>query len=269
MTHFHIGGLIMGEYKIKKDGHYIVPCTTAIPEDPKGIVVAVHGFASSKDCQTYQLLKEILPPAGLGMVGLELPGHGTEEAADELLRINGAIDSIEAVENYVAKTFPDQPIYYFASSFGAYLTALYMSKRSHRGRKAFFRSAAVNMPRLIVKVNPTEEEKKQIEELEANGYYDTVMEDVNLRSVRITKDLYEDFQVTDLFELFDGNLLKDHQILMAHGEKDVVIDPKAAKSFARQFGIPIRIFEGEGHSLGEKPGTAREVISMARDFYLS
>ena len=259
----------MGELKIKKPDHNIVPCTTAIPKDPKAIVITVHGFASSKDCQTYQLIEEILPPAGLGMVGLELPGHGTQESAKELLLIKGAIDSIEAVENHVAASFPDLPIYYFASSFGAYLTALYMSQRSHKGRKAFFRSAAVNMPRLIVKENPTEEEKKQIEELEANGFYDTVIEDVNLRSVRITKELYQEFQATDLFTLFDGELLKDHQILMAHGEKDLVIDPEEAKRFAEQFGIPIRIFEGEGHSLSEKPGTARTVISMARDFYLT
>lgn len=256
------------ELKIKKGDQNIVPCTAVIPDDLKGVVLVVHGFASSKECHTYQLLKEILPQAGLGMLGLELPGHGKEEAALELLSIHGAIDSIETVENYIRDTYPDQPIYYFASSFGAYLTALYMSSRKHRGRKAFFRSAAVNMPKLIVKENPTREEKKQIEELEAKGFFDTVIEDVNMQSIRITKDLYQEFQKTDLFELFDGNLLKDHEILMAHGAKDLVIDPEAAKRFAGKFHIPIRFFEGEGHSLGEKPGTDIKVMCMARDFFL-
>ena len=136
----------MESVKIEKPDHNIVSCLKEIPENPKGIVIAIHGFSSSKDCATYQLLLRRLPAAGYGMFGIELPGHGTGESSRELLRIPGAIDSIETAERYVAERYPSVPIFYFASSFGAYLTGLYISTREHKWKKAFFRSAAVNMP---------------------------------------------------------------------------------------------------------------------------
>ena len=59
--------------KIRKKDSNIVPCVKSIPEKPKGIVIAIHGFSSSKECATYQMLLRRLPEAGYGMIGIELP----------------------------------------------------------------------------------------------------------------------------------------------------------------------------------------------------
>ena len=257
----------MEKLKLVKGNSHIVSSIIEVPEGPKGIVIAVHGFSSSKEGSTYQLLMERLPAAGYGMIAIDLPGHGTEESARELLRVKGAIDSIEAAEKYVTANYPDIKICYFASSFGAWLTGLYISQREHNGRKAFFRSAAVNMPELFIKENPTELEKQYLRDLETKGYFDTDM-DLDA-SVRITKGLFQDFMETDLFRDFDPDRFGQHQIIMAHGEHDQVIDPDAAKRFAELFNIPIIIFPDEGHSLAEHEGTADQVISRAIELFNS
>ena len=216
--------------KIRKADSNIVPCVVEIPDHPKGIVIVIHGFSSSKECGTYKMLLRRLPEAGYGMIGIELPGHGKEEALQETLRIEVCKNSIEAAENYAAEKYPGILIYYFASSFGAYITGLYISTRKHLGNKAFFRSAAVNMPRLIVKDNPTEEEKKYLEALNEKGYFDANM-DLGA-PVRITREMYHDLSSADLFEMFNPHRYGENAVAMVHGAKDNVIDPNTAKAFA-------------------------------------
>jgi hypothetical protein len=50
------------------------------------------------------------------------------------------------MEQIAAEKAPEAEICYFSSSFGAYITLIYLTTREHRGKKAFLRSAAVNMP---------------------------------------------------------------------------------------------------------------------------
>ena len=255
----------MENFGIKKSSGSIVSCVREIPLFPKGIVIAVHGFTSSKESVTYRLLLDRLPSAGFGVICIDLPGHGTEESAKELLRIPGAIDSIEAAEKYALQEYPGCDIFYFASSFGAYLTGLYISTREHAGRRAFWRSAAVNMPDLFHSEVPTETEKKMLKELETKGYFDT---DMDLHSpVRITREMYNDLLQNDLFEIFDAGRFGKHRISMAHGREDDVISPEAAEAFAGRFGIPITWFPGEGHSLSNDPSTPDRVVDLAISLY--
>ena len=255
----------MEYFNIKKKNGSMVSCVKEIPDRPEAVVIAVHGFTSSKESSTYRMLLDRLPRAGLGMIGIDLPGHGTQESAKELLRIPGALDSIAAAENYAVREYPGLEICYFASSFGAYLTGLYISTREHAGRKLFWRSAAVNMPELFHKEMPTEEEKEMLESLRTKGYFDTNM-DLN-QSVRITTDMYDDLLRNDLFEVFNADRYGKHQIAMAHGREDDVIDPAAAERFALKFGIPVTWFPGEGHSLSKDPGTPFMVADLAIALY--
>lgn len=256
------GEIRMENFTIAKENGGLVSCVREIPEKPRGIVVVIHGFSSSKSCATYRLLLRRLPAAGYGMIGIELPGHGTEESRQETLRIEGAVDSIEAAERYARSRWPELPIFYFASSFGAYLTGLYISTRAHTGKRAFFRSAAVNMPSLFVKEHPGPYEQKLLKELDEKGYFDTNAGLGN--TVRITKEMYHDLETTDLFQSFRPNETK---VMMAHGAEDTVIDPKAAIAFAERFDIPIVVFENEGHSLGASPETPERVADLAISFY--
>ena len=248
----------------KKDGN-MMSCVKAVPEDPKGIVIAIHGFSSSRDCPTYQMLLRRMPEAGLGVVGIELPGHGQAASLKEELRIEGCKNSIEAAEKYVSENLPGLPVYYFASSFGAYITGLYISSRTHLGEKAFFRSAAVNMRDLFIKEDPSEKELERLAELKEKGYFDTNM-DIG-RPVRITLGMFEDFRESDLFELFDPDRFGKTAVMMVHGAEDAVIDPGAARRFSDKFGVPLRLVTGEGHSLSNDPAMPDRVADLAISFY--
>ena len=241
----------MVKFGIMKADTNIVPCLSEIPEGAEKIVIAVHGFTSSKESATVQMLLQKLPAAGLGVIGIDLPAHGKEQALEEELCIDGALDSIAAAEGFITERWPDAGICYFGSSFGAYLLGLYISTRPHKGRKAFFRSAAVNMPSLFIKKDPTEQEKLLLKEMEEKGF---IMADLGGdSSVRVTKALFDGLLVNDLFEKFDPGRFGPHKIAMAHGSADNIIDPAAAKAFAERFNIPITMFESKGHSLGDGP----------------
>ncbi len=258
-------GGTMETFTLRKEDGNLVSCMREIPENPKAVVIAVHGFTSSKECSTFQMLRRRLPPAGYGMVGIDLPGHGTAESLRETLRIEGAKDSIAAAERYAAGLFPGLDIFYFASSFGAYLTGLYISTREHLGRKAFFRSAAVNMPSLIVKESPDETDLRNLRQLEEQGWFET---NADLYApVRITQEMYHDFETNDLFTIFDPEKYGSTRVAMVHGTLDEVIDPQAAAAFAERFSLPITFFEGEGHSLSGCPDTPDRVGDLALAFY--
>ena len=251
----------MRKFTVSKANSHKVSCVEQIPDVPKGIVIAVHGFTSSKESPTVQMLLRRLPAAGIGVVGIDLPSHGVEDSYEEELRVGSGIDSIEAAEQYVRERYPDQDIYYFASSFGAYLTALYISTRPHKGRKAFFRSAAVNMPSLFLKDNPSEEEARLMKELDEKGFFE---QGFGLgRPVRVTRGFVDDLANNDLFEKFDPERFGHHSIAMAHGAEDTVIDPAKAAAFASKYHVTETIFDGEGHSLSNDPGTPDKVADLA------
>lgn len=259
-----INGTYMEKLVLKKKSGYSVSCVKEIPEACRGIVVAVHGFSSNKECPTFQVLLGKLPQAGLGMVGMDLPGHGKEESLAETLGLEACKESISAVEEYIKASYPSMPIYYFGSSYGAYVVGLYISTREHEGRKAFFRSGAVNMPELFIKENPSAEEQEKLKELAGKGYFYYSLDDDH-QPVKITQGFYDDLAGNDLFELFDPGRYGDNKVSMAHGLEDSVIHPEKARAFAQKYGIPVHFYGHEGHSLGN---VAEEVVDQALHFFI-
>ena len=257
----------METFCIQKNKNTAISCVKEIPSCPKGIVIAVHGFSSSKESATVSLLLKVFPKKGLGVIGIDLPGHGIGESLKETLSIAGAIDSIAAAERYAVSLYPDCPVYYFASSFGAYLTGIYISTREHRGRKAFFRSAAVNMPTLFIKDDPTEKEREQYRQLDEQGWFETGLDGHD--PVRITRGFMQELGETDLFKLFSPEKYGIHKVAMAHGENDTLIDPAQALRFAKMFGIPVTTFKGEGHSLSKNASTPFKVADLAAGLFLA
>lgn len=252
----------MNKISLEKKSGYFVSCIEQIPDPCKGIVIAVHGFSSNKECATYQVLLKKLPAAGLGMIGIDLPGHGREKSYEETLRIEGCKESIAAVEKYIRCTYPALPIYYFGSSFGAYILGLYLSTREHAGGRAFFRSAAVNMPELFIKENPSAEEQEMLNQLHERGFFYHSLDRAH-QPVKITQGFYHDLAENDLFAIFDPARFGSNEVAMAHGLKDAVINPRKARAFAEKFHILIRFFENEGHSLGSAADTPEQVADLA------
>ena len=82
---------------LKKANGHSVACLEDIPAGAERIVIAIHGFTSSKESPTVQMLLRRLPAAGIGVVGIDLPCHGVEESYEEELRVGCVVGiSLEA-----------------------------------------------------------------------------------------------------------------------------------------------------------------------------
>lgn len=253
------------DFKLKKENGGIVPCLVKMPKDLKGIIIMVHGFTSSKSCATAELLFRSMPPTGYGVITYDQPGHGEEEALNDPLRIENCKDSLECVEKYVNENYGNVPVYYFSSSFGAYITCLYISTREHRGKKAFLRSAAVNMPELIL--SPLKEAWDENIESFLNKY-GYIEPDLGLgASIKIPKEFLRDLSKNNLYEIFDNNKFGHTDLEFVHGQLDPVVDLKYSTEFAKRFGFKINVIPGEGHSICDKAQSPDKVAAFALEFF--
>ena len=265
-------------FMIEKENGGCVPCIAEVPESPAGIVIVVHGFTSCKESMTGKVLMQHLPPAGLGVVAYDHPGHGTDAARFEDLRVSNCLDSLAAVEETVCQRWPDLPVYYFGSSFGAYITALYTAVRPHNGARAVFRSAAVNMPAILLGDDLSGPDAAVQEELDRTGY---VEPDLNLSgTVRIPAGFFEDLRENDLFAICreeaceaaasdseKNGTIGGTKIHMIHAHGDEVVDFAQAERFAGEHGIPLTVFEDEHHTLSDHQETPDKIAQIALRFF--
>lgn len=261
---------------LKTDSGLPVPCELAFPEEPKAFVIITHGFGSSKESSTAQMMLKDLPPAGFGAIAYDLPAHGSADAADTPLSCENCMDHLRTVESYIAERFVFPRIFFFSSSFGAYITLLSFSKHAHLGDRLFLRSAAVNMPELFAEhpekpgntEEPWDEEYSREEimsEIDRQGYY--VLELADSAPVRITRQFLDDMNEGDLFAAASRIPFDEIEVMMVHGEKDRVIDPEAAKNFAAENNIPLTMMAGEVHTLSADKDSPAKVSQMAIRFF--
>lgn len=236
------------EYLDGENG-YKIPCLIKVKGDEKKIAIVIHGFSGSKVGPTGALLLKKLPPEGIGVVTFDLPQHGESPSAFDDLRVDNCIRDIITVEKYVTDNYPDAEIYYFASSYGAYLTSLYISSHEHKGTKAFFRSAAVNMPERFQ--NFPEEELKQFRE---QGW--AMIDHDYHHPMKIPQEFVDDLQKNDLFELYDPD--NETELFMVHSDTDEIIEFDKAKAFSEKFNIPLVVVHGADHTLS--PEYAQEIL---------
>ncbi|MCR5035463.1 MAG: alpha/beta hydrolase [Clostridia bacterium] len=226
----------MEKILLQKQNGCAVPVIAEIPADLQKLVIVIHGYDSSKESENAANLMRILPGKGFGVFAYDQPHHGSEQAAKEELTVENCLDSLACVEDYLAERFgtdgTDTPeICYFGSSFGAYITCIYLSTRPHRGEKAFLRCAAVNFPELAAQEGA------------------------------------EDVELPDLFALYDRAKPENVQMAFAHGANDSTVKVEAVITFTERFAYPLTIFPGEEHTISNFPESPIRVAELAAELY--
>ena len=89
----------------------------------KTIIIAVHGFSSSKNFYIGRQIAPILKENNIGMLCFDLPGHGDRKS--ELLNVDACLNSIKEVEDYVRSIY-NGPISFAGKSFGGFLLLRYL-----------------------------------------------------------------------------------------------------------------------------------------------
>lgn len=251
-------------FTLKKENGAAIPCLMQVTDHATDVIIMVHGFGSQKDCATAQMLFRRMPPAGFTVITYDQPAHGSGGALEEPLLIENCLSSLRTVDQFAARQFPDARIHYFSSSFGAYITILYLCSFPHHGHKAFLRSAAVNMPLLMLGEPGAGIDPVYQREFEEKGY---VLSDIGPAAVRIPPGFLQGLAENDLKEKFRSRLYDDVAYEMVHGEKDSTIKLRFAQDFAQEFSIPVTVIPGEEHTLSDRPETPDRVADLAIAFY--
>lgn len=235
---------------------YEIPCRNCWNGEDQVLIVC-HGFGSSKESPMVQALNEEMPKAGIGVYSFDFPSHGESPVWEAGLRVPFCIDDLAVVEERVHSMAPNAGIVYFASSFGAYIALLYLSRQIGRGKRAVLRSAAVSMPKLVQSWLNEDTERK----LDKQGYF--VPDYDYVREMRITRDFLQDLEEYDVFARYKTGTV---ELCMVHGAKDSVAPPQDARAFAQAFQAGLVEFpQGEHSLMGE--GELEEVLRIATEFF--
>jgi len=213
-----------------------IPYIANIKGDEKQVVIILHGFDSSKDSPTAKMMLEELPKVGIGAIAFDMPGHGENPVPRSEMRVGGCLVALEAMEELVGELAPQAEIAYFGSSFGAYIVLNALALRPELERKAFLRSAAINMPYL------------DFEEYE---------------------EAPPEF-ITEMQEAFDLMWNFGHsksKFKMIHGTLDEDIAYRVAEFFSQKFGIELITIENGDHRLSGE-GMPERVLKEATEFFL-
>lgn len=245
--------MINGE--LKRTGSYDVPYAAEIKGGEKTAVIVAHGFASSKESPTVKMLMENLPEHGMAVTAFDFPAHGDSPVNGDFLTVKNCTTDLADVEKYVRELLPEAEICYFGSSFGAYITLIYLMEHDAEGAKAFLRSAAVNMSEYFMELT-----EKERDELDRHGYF--VLDD-SVRPVKITAGFIEDLKAHDIMTGFER---KDQKLLMIHGSEDEDISYDRAGAFAEKYDIDLVTVEGGDHRLSIS-GAPERVLSEALGFF--
>ena len=306
---------------IKSRAGYDILVRYILDGDEEIVVVMAHGFGSSKASPTVTLLMKNLPPNDgeselpngeseppieidnlpqsetgihtrqrIGVVAFDFPAHGESPVDGTYLCIENCINDLASAVDFAKAAAPAARIINFGSSFGAYITLLYITRLNLGGTdasglaednrfdsdvatvttaidaasaaslaqphnlKAFLRSAAVNMPELFTEPTPEDAEL-----LARDGY---VIKEYDPRNLKITNEFIADLQANNLFKCFARG---DAQLKMIHGTSDRDIDYAKAVAFATQYNIELITVPGGDHSLSI-PGAPEKVVEEVRKF---
>lgn len=243
---------------IQSTAGYGIPCLYTLESGQRAVVLVSHGFGSNKTSSTARALERTMPGCGAGVVAYDFPGHGDSPVGGEMLTVQRCLEDLHAVERFVRTLAPQAEICYFSSSFGAYITLLYLSLCEHAGSRAFLRSAAVEMPRVFGPATP-----QQQEQMARQGYIEFGAQYEYERPLHLTRAFFESLQAHDVFTCWKPGA---GRVCMIHGDADTVASYEAAQQFARLSGAEFITVPGGDHRLSG-PGMPETVMRSAARFF--
>ena len=222
---------------------YEIPCCTQMNGEENTLIIC-HGFGSSKDSPMVHALRAELPKRGIGTISFDFPAHGDSSVDGSLLRVPHCLENLSAVEAHVLKLAPKSKLFYFGSSFGAYILLLYLASYSHKGTKAYLRSAAVNMYGILQDWFRSGD----LQWIDGPSEQLCRMDAFYGREFFITKSFMKDLETHDLFRLYPKEVCS---LFMIHGSKDSTASPQDAARFATLSGAKLQLVKDAEHRLME------------------
>ena len=246
------------EIKIKGKSGYDIPCICEIPANTDLIVIAIHGFGGNKNTGAIRRMCKKLLEFNKGMIAFDLPCHGESNAPKDAFLLKNVMSDIDSVVSFLENEHPKSDIAFFATSFGAYATLLYLSEnREKLISKAVCRSSAIDMEKVLLE-NII---KDRTEELQEKGYIDCREHGM----LRVSREYRDELSRNRLFDIFEKNEFCDY--LMIHGTSDELAPIEDARAFAARFDINMIEVNGADHRF-KKEHDLEQLINYSMSFFL-
>ncbi len=90
---------------IRRDGSYDIPYRMEKGGGDKVVIVA-HGFASSKESPTVEMLMKELPKKGISTAAMDFPAHGESPADGDFLTVENCVRDLGDMADFVIEGMP-------------------------------------------------------------------------------------------------------------------------------------------------------------------
>ena len=217
---------------------------------PKEIVIGIHGFFGDKESSVLANLGETLIKNNMALVIFDLPCHGHNDTS-QILKLSDCTNAINDVFNWVHENFPNIALSVFATSFGGYLTLLYLSQNKEDLNKIILRAPAVNMSQVL------EDVLLPFQALSAKDLKTPT-------NIGKEQNLWIDYNFIE--ELRNNRLQNanptNNFLYVLQGKRDDIVNPEENEKFFNEFyenKHEIIYFENADHRF-KKPGELERII---------
>lgn len=217
---------------------------------PKQVVIGIHGFFGDKESSVLVKLGESLINNDAALITFDLPCHGHNDTS-RILKLSECVAAIKNIFDWTHENFPNTPLSIFATSFGGYLTLLYLSQNKETLNKIILRAPAINMSQVL------EDVLLPFQSLSAED----LKTPINIgkeQTLWVNYDFIEELRVNNL----QNSNTTNNFLYILQGKKDDIVNPEDNENFFNKHyenKHKIIYFENADHRF-KKPGELEKII---------
>ncbi len=235
-----------------------IPVKLYAADKAKGTVLAVHGFAGSKESAAIEGLASLVCPKGLNVLTYDLPAHGVRAEPAEQLAAERCIGEMLTVERYISQQLGGE-MYAFATSFGGMCLLHRLEQAEDSFKRIVLRVPAVNMAKSLVTITTMTDRGFSMAKAEEQGFVIRMA-----KEYRIPYRFYE--QLLQCHCLRESVRWNDERILTVYAERDELVAIADTKEFLRlNPRIHSLCIRGAGHRM-QNSAHLTEALQAAADF---
>ena len=221
------------------------------------VVVFCHGFGGHKDNSAAAKFAERLTSKHkyAALVTFNWPCHGDD--VKKKLSLDLCMDYLDLVVHHVRRRFDTEELYCYATSFGGYLTLLYLSRMGSPFRKIVLRCPAVPMAEVLLNTIATAGDA----ELLSKGREVAVGFD---RKVPVSPAFVQELRKNDIRTCDFLDWAED--MLILHGTSDEIVPFTETQNFCENQLIELIPVEGADHRFRSQRAMD-QAIKCILDFY--
>ncbi|MBQ9018004.1 alpha/beta fold hydrolase [Candidatus Saccharibacteria bacterium] len=217
---------------------YKIPYAESVPDGANTIIIATHGFCGDKKSSCISLLEENVNQVGAGLVKFDWPAHGDSPVEGDQLTVANCLADLDAVVKHVREKYPNAKLVPFSTSFGGYVTLLYIQEHPNDFAHVILRSPAINMYDVLSDSIMDDAARESVRE---KGSFRFGFE----RPIDVTDRFVEELKQNNVQEALRGMPLSNVTII--HGTSDDLVPFSDSQDFATQHGAHIYPVTGADH----------------------